>query len=365
MIDLARTSSPGGLAAQFLLRAGVWPPMETLVLTEAEPDEWTSAFYGGWCEAHPGAIGRVFPTVVLDIMSCFPLVAYRICWWDLVCAQRVERVDVTARVVDICQQVPADPKVVLHPGMWRELGCTVVNVSPRGERWPVTLQDQRRPDGRMEVTRVHSPDLRFTYAWPDVVCAAMDADQPLQIHRATALRPVGRQSGIRTHLDVFKSLRIDLSEDPVLPLVGYRRMVKNAGNRVLAAELRVFVNALIYGIFCRFDPIRHKIDGEWVNRERPGSWVCMPIASTVTAGSRLLLGVLDRLVRDLGSVVLYRDTDSSIVLATPSGDELVLVGSDWLRCPSWAEIDEIAAHFDPLSPSPNWPVWQIKKGESE
>ena len=364
MIDLARTSSPGGLAAQFLLRAGIRPPMETLSLTEAELDQWANAFYGGWCEAHPGAIGRVFPSVVLDIMSCFPLVAYRICWWDLVCAERVQRVDVTARLIDICRQVHTNPKVVLDPEVWRELGCTVVNVSPRGERWPVTLQDQRRPDGRMLVTRVHSPDLRLTYAWPDVVYAAVDADLPVQIHHATTFRPVGRQPEIKPHLDIFRSLSIDLSNDPTVPLVEFRRLVKDAGDLVLGAQLRVFVNALIYGIFCRFDPIRRKVDGAWVNGERPGPWNCMPIASTVTAGSRLFLGTLDRLVRDAGSAVLYRDTDSSIVPATTRGGEPIVVGNESLRCLSFAEVDDIGTAFEALRPSSDWPVWKITGGET-
>jgi hypothetical protein len=303
--------------------------------------------------------------LVLDVVSCFPLVAFLIGWWDLVCAQSVDRVDVTARVIDICEQVRTNPKLVLHPGIWRELGCTLVEVTPRGERWPVTFQDEHRPDGRMEVTRVWSPDLRFTYAWPDVVHAAIDADVPLQIYGATTFRPEGRQAEIRAHLDVFRSLRVDLTGDPVVPLVEYRHMVKSAGDLVLAAQLRVFVNALVYGNFCRFDPIRHKVDGAWVNGERPGPWNCMPIASTVTAGSRLLLGVLNRLVRDLGSIVLYRDTDSSIIPATPQGGELVLVGDESFRCLSWAEVDAITAAFDPLRPSPLWPVWQIKKRESE
>jgi hypothetical protein len=59
MIDLARTSSPGGLAAQFLLLAGIRPPIETLALAEAELEQWTNAFYGGWCEAHPGIEGLI------------------------------------------------------------------------------------------------------------------------------------------------------------------------------------------------------------------------------------------------------------------------------------------------------------------
>jgi len=180
-----------------------------------------------------------------------------------------------------------------------------------------------------------------------VLHAAMDADNPLQIHRATSLIPLGRQTGIQPHLRVRKSLEVDLTADPVIPLVEYRHQVKGAREAVLAAQLRVFVNALVYGNFCRFDPLRRKVDGIWVNGERPGPWNCMPIAATVTAGSRLLLGILDHLVRARGKEVLYRDTDSS------------------LGCLTLEEVDEITGAFESLRPSPNWPVWKLKTGEDQ
>ena len=90
----------------------------------------------------------------------------------------------------------------------------------------------------------------------------------------------------------------------------------------------------------------------------------MPIASIVTAGSRLLLGTLDRLVRDAGSAVLFRDTDSSIVPATPSGGEAVLVGAKDFSCLSFAEVDDIGATFEALRLSPDCSVWKITGGET-
>jgi hypothetical protein len=299
----------------------------------------------------------------LDIASCFPLVAHLIGWWDLTCAHGVEQVDSTARAIELCEQVRADPTVAFDSRLWREMGCTLVQVVPRGETWPVVVDDDRRPDGRMGVTTVESRDCAWAYrAWPDVVHAAIDARGPLRILRATTLRPLGRQESIRPSLDVLPELRLDLREDPVVALVAYRRKVEAAGDRVLAGVLRIMVSSLVFGNFARFDPVRVKVDGTWVNSERPGPWICIPIAATVTAGSRLLLGLLDRLVRDLGGVVLYRDTDSSLIPATSCGGEAVFPRKVSPRCLSWAEIEGIIAAFAPLSPAPDWPVWSIKRG---
>jgi hypothetical protein len=360
MIDLSRISSPGGLAAEFLFRSGVRPPMETLHLTDAELQAWTGVFYGGWCEAHPRAPESPVPVVSLDIASCFPLIAHCIGWWDIVCAENVERVDTTAVVRNLCGRMRSEPEVALDADVWRLLGCTIVEVSPHGERWPVGLEDEQRPDGRMEMTSFDSDGVQFDYTWPDALHAAINAARPLDIRKAVTLRPVGAQASIRPFVDLRAGLRIDLTGDPVLPIVGHRRRLREAGDRLLALELHVFVNALVYGNFCRFDPVRRKVDGTWVNRERPGPWICMPLASTVTAGSRLLLGILDRSVHDLGGVVLYRDTDSSFVPTTRAGGDPVFRGRCSPRSLSWSEVRSVIEAFSPLSPGPDWPVWNVK-----
>ncbi len=128
----------------------------------------------------------------------------------------------------------------------------------------------------------------------------------------------------------------------------------------LAGLLRVVVNALCSGILARFDDTG---EGEWVGAigERPGPWCFLPIASSVEAGSRLLLAVLDRLVRDRGGVVAYRDTDSSIVPATRDGGTLTLSDGSTVRQLSWAGLHEVLALFDALSVfGDDVPVWKCQ-----
>jgi hypothetical protein len=50
-LDLARTSSPGAIAAEVLSRFALCPPIETVALAEREHGSWTESFHGGWCDA--------------------------------------------------------------------------------------------------------------------------------------------------------------------------------------------------------------------------------------------------------------------------------------------------------------------------
>lgn len=96
--------------------------------------------------------------------------------------------------------------------------------------------------------------------------------------RRTRPRP-GRPRGRFSPASGTRSF--DLRDDPTIPLVEFRRLIKDAGDLVLAAQLRVFVNALVYGAFCRFDPVRLKVDGKWVDGERPGPWVSSCVQAEV------------------------------------------------------------------------------------
>ncbi len=71
------------------------------------------------------------------------------------------------------------------------------------------------------------------------------------------------------------------------------------------------------------------------------------------------LAVLARQVADLGGVVAYRDTDSSILPASPEGGTLAIANGSSVRELSYPEVDGLLAGFDRLSPEPGaWPVWK-------
>ncbi len=363
--DLAHSVSPGGLAAQVPARFRVRPPLETFDLTEDEGRRWAETFHGGWCEADPRLTGITFSAVSDDVSSCFPLVAALIGWWDLLCAKRIARRNVTAELRRVCERVASDSTAALDPAIWRRFGCCLVTVRPSGQAFPVEVEDRLRPDGRLEVVPLFSPDRLMHYSALDVIAAAADSGDVPEIVGATAYVPVSRQSGLRKRRPILPGLVASVDEDPALELVRHRRSAKDRGDTRLAAVLRVMVNSLVFGNLARFDEVLRREDRGWVRDERPGPWNCLPVASSVTAGSHLLLAAYDRMVRDRGGIVAYRDTDSVIVPASPTGGALTLTDGSTVHELSWAEHDEIREAFGGLSPAPWWPVWECQRGTSD
>lgn len=364
-LDLARISSPGAVAAQIPARFRIQAPLHKFALTDAEHARWAEAFHGGWCDAEPRLLGVPFQTASADVSSCFPLVAHQLGWWELLTAERVKRRIVTLALRRLCELAATDPTAALDPKVWARFGVTLVEVLPDDERWPVEVEDVHRPDGRMEVVRVTSSQRPMFYAWPDVMAAAVLVGRVPRILQAVRYEPVGHQEGLRSRVPILPGLVLDVDEDPAVALVRRRRQAKAAGESCLSDELRVIVNSLVYGNLCRFDETRRKEGRKWTLAERPGPWTFFPIASSVSAGARLLLATLDRMFSDLGSLVAYRDTDSSLIPASPAGRVLTLSDGSNVHELSWSEVDKVIGAFDALIPEPDWPVWKVERGTED
>ena len=85
-IDLARTISPGALAAAIVGRFGVEAPIAKLKLTDAELAAWAESFHGGWCSGDQRLFGLLLDCVLSDLSSAFPMCASLLGWWRFVTA---------------------------------------------------------------------------------------------------------------------------------------------------------------------------------------------------------------------------------------------------------------------------------------
>ncbi len=92
--------------------------------------------------------------------------------------------------------------------------------------------------------------------------------------------------------------------------------------------------------------------------EAPGPWYFPPISALITAGGRLLLALLERLVSDAGGTYLMCDTDSMAIVASEhgglasckGGDVRMPDGSDAVRALSHEQVRHIVARFESLNP---------------
>jgi len=146
--------------------------------------------------------GLLLDCVLSDLSSAFPMCASLLGWWSLVTAASVRPQDMTGVLRAVCERAIADPTVVLNPAVWRQLGFTLVETVPDGEPWPIEVEDEHRPDGRMEVVPFSHPidgcsspagrrGRRRRLRWVPTIL------------KATKLVPVGRQAGLRRQLPVL------------------------------------------------------------------------------------------------------------------------------------------------------------------
>lgn len=359
-LDLSHLQSPAALADQFLRRCRLTPPLQQFGLSDQVLACWQEGFHGGWCDYAPALWSRGFGAVIVDMTSAYPLVAHLVSWWETMTATDVAHETVAPQLRALCEEAARDPSVVLDPGVWSGFGLTLAEVAPNGERFPVSVDDPHRPDGRTETVALFAHGRTMYYGWPDVVAAAVLSGCAPKIIRAIRLAPVGHQASLPQRVPVLPGLVIETNRDPALALVARRRQEKDGGNTVLARELHTVVNALVSGNPSRFDDIFVRHGRTWRRQERPGPWCFPPIAVTVTAGARLLLAVVARRVDDLGGIVAYRDTDSSIIPASPIGGIFDLKNDRAIRELSDADIDTVLEGFDALSPDPAWAVWKRK-----
>lgn len=344
---LHHLQSPAGLADRLLDLSGLPQLLGRFGLTDDDLAPWQEAFHGGWVHAAPeflaelpkrGELPKRTPVVACDISSAYPLTFELLGGWATLTAKRLCLDDVTEELRQALALVAADPTAALDPELWGRMGLTVALVAPEGLPFVVTLPGA--DDDKSAVVPLFS-ERPLHYAWPDLAAAAALSGKVPTIVSAKRYRPVGKTYGLS--IDFLPGLSLDLSSSPVRALVEHRRRAKAAGDP-LAGVLHAVTNSLVWGNFCRYDDFWDK-EPKLHQAERPGPWAFPPIASTVTAGARLLLAVMDRLVTDAGGQVIYRDTDSSFV-AGLTGDVVATV----------------VAKFDPLARSASWPVWKTVYG---
>src|SRR6202035_967276 len=83
--------------------------------------------------------------------------------------------------------------------------------------------------------------------------------------------------------------------------------------------------------------------------ERPAPWYFPPASALITAGGRLLLAMLEKMVTDAGGTYLMCDTDSMAIVSSErgglvpcnGGPHKMADGSDAIKALSWSETREI------------------------
>jgi hypothetical protein len=298
-VDLARLQSPGGLAAATFRRAGVAPLFAKYSTPSDEAlDRWMSAHFGGWQSAEGAGVG-MSRCIDSDQIAAYPTNAGLLGAWRYCTAAKLVEWDATEQVRALCSRVAAgDVSALFDRATFGPdgLGCALCEVRCDGDELPIEIAQRDHPAGGFDIRSVYS-DMLLARSVYDVLMSALRTGRSPDVESAVGLRPIGRQLGIRRRLHLYDGLVIDLeADDPIAALVRLRQRAKAEGNDQLATALRVLVNAMAYGNFARLDQVKRWEDRVLVLRERPADYTFPPLAASVTALTRLHVGLAEYLI---------------------------------------------------------------------
>ena len=392
-----RLYSPATVGARYLEAMGVRRPLEKFTRLTDEQLGWDtrgrshrttavatdgrylgedvlgfamSAFYGGRAEAR--IVRTPVPVVHVDFTSMYPAINELLGTWKLLRAAGVRTVDATDQV----RELLTDERLLdgcLTPELWREVGVTLVEIEPHEDILPVRATYQPDSDDLGIGLNPLTYDGRLWYALPDVLAAALLGKRAPRVTRAIRLEGDGVQYGLRAVKLRGGSLIDPLADrDPFLVMIEERARVKADANLLkverdrLELFLKITANATAYGSLARFDrrdladkvPVTvHGPDPEPRHEptstpEDPGPYCFPPVACSITAGARLMLALLERLVTDERGSYAFCDTDSMAIVATPDGGPVAChtADSETITALPWTKVRSILDRFQSLNP---------------
>ncbi|GEM_PF-1207591 len=351
VLDPGRLHSPAGLADALLDALGVTPMHLRFhggVLSRRDVlASGMCATYGGRAEVR--VLRQAVPVVPIDWGAQYSTISVLLGVGRYWRARRFVAEDATGLALELLRPEELCERL-FRPSTWRRLGITLVEVAPDGEPWPRRLYDPETGEWRSSVGPLTYPDATATlwYAWPDVAAAALTSGRLPHIVRAVRLVPRGIAKGLRpVRLGPGRAtLDLGAGGDQFRALVAARRDAEHTtGLGPLAGGYKVAASALSHGLPSRFDRDRYAHPKPGVRRrvsaqpgieavtrlrrlEIAGPFNFAPLATCVTAGGRLLLGMLEYGLAAAGARIpwAYADTDGAGVLATPHGGLVACAG---------------------------------------
>jgi hypothetical protein len=190
-----------------------------------------------------------------------------------------------------------------------------------------------------------------------------------QIVEAFRIVPKGVQAGMKTTAIGTRTIN-PVADDFFRAVIEERKNLPKSHPHYLL--LKIIANAL-YGIFAELNKDEfgknnakqlevfsgeYKFNQTTFAVERPGRWQFPPAAGLITAGGRLMLAVLERMIRDLGGTYLLTDTDSMFFVSSetgglfscPGGQYLLEDGTPAIKAITWKQVDALCAKLNTLNP---------------
>ena len=358
-----RAFSAASITKAFLEEMGIKQPSKKFDLPDKTLGKCMQAYYGGRSEIR--IRHQEVPVVVCDTTSEYPSVAGLLGLWPLLTAASLEVVNYTKEARSALNHTSVEN--VLKPSKWRDLAFFAL-VDPSNDLLPVRTLYGETGNTNIGLNPLTSKE-PIWYAGPDLAASKLATGRAPRIRKAIRFIPQGLQAGMKA--TTIGTRTIDPAKDDFFRVViEERKKLPDSHPHYLL--LKIIANAL-YGIFAEINKYEYgknsakQLDifsGE-INRqqptfvvERPGKFQFPPAAALITAGGRLMLALLERMVKDLDGTYLLTDTDSMLFVASksgglvpcPGGEHKLANGTAAIKAITWKQVREICARLNRLNP---------------
>ena len=299
------------------------------------------------------------PVAPLDFMSEYPTVAALMDLMEILRAKKLSFEDATSEVQTLLESMSLHR--CFKRRQWRDFRFFAL-VEPDGDVFPVRTMHS---GFTQSVGNDYLTDKKAIWmAGPDVINSVLQTDKVPRVLRAIRVVPHGKQKGLKP-VRLRDAIRIHPGHDDIFrKIIEERRRHKD--DKELYQWLKLFANS-IYGCFIELNPetlsrpraARVRVysgDKPYVTNkrtvvERPGNWYAPYLGALITAGGRLLLGMLERCVEGWGGTYAWADTDALGVVSNAGGGTLRHVaGCEHRRILPRSQVQEIIDRFAELNP---------------
>lgn len=346
--------SPASIAKSYLEEMGIKRPAEKFKVSRKELGTTMQSYYGGRSETRT----RCFevPVVPVDFTSEYPTCCALLGLFDVLTAKSVSFRDDTENVRRLLTKITLDD--CFNPDKWKEFRFFAL-VRPEDDILPVrTVYDGVSQNIGNNYLTSETP---LWFAGCDLIASKLRTGKVPKILRAIRLVPHGKQAGMKSVKLRGSMVEINPYKDDMFRKVIEQRKL-NKSDKALQYWLKIFANS-IYGFFVELLPQVQKksvplrvysgnksfSDSSDVV-EDPGKWFFPPLASLITSGGRLLLGMTEACVQEKRGTYLFCDTDSLAIVSSKKGGRLNVPGGANVRILPWRDTQEIANRFSSLNP---------------
>jgi hypothetical protein len=349
-----RMFSPASVAKAYLESLSILYPSTKVKDAEIAYGIFMQSYFGGRAECR--IRNWEVPVCPVDFMSQYPTVNELLRNWEVLTAESVTFPDATDEIRKLLSRVTLER--CFDRKFWSKFRFFAL-VRPDNDILPVrTVYNGTTQNIGINFLTSKEP---LWFAGPDIIASILLTGRVPHIEKAIRVVAHGKQAGLGS-TSLRGMVRVDAKKHSFFKHVIEQRAAHES-NPALHYWLKILANSGSYGLFVELNPNDadaaqlHVYSGEdsFPTRsdvvEEHGKWFAPPIASLITSGGRLLLGMLEKCITDAGGTYLFCDTDSAAIVSAKTRQRIAMPdGANAITALSWVEVQQITDRFKSLNP---------------